>query len=56
MSRLLRYIEEEGEVTANAGPATVTSDIAKYEPKLSFMTRRKKKRVRKPKVDIDETG
>jgi len=46
--RLLKYLQEEGEATTSG--ATVTTNIAKYEPKLSFLTRRHKKR----KEDEDE--
>lgn len=41
--RFFKYIQEEGEISSNVG-ATTTSDVSKYEPKLSFLTRRKKKK------------
>lgn len=50
--RLFKYLQEDGETTANIG-ATTTPDVAKYEPKLSFITRRKKKK--KDKKD-EENG
>jgi hypothetical protein len=40
--RFKNFLNEEGEVS-NPGAIT-TSDVAKYEPKLSFLVRRKKKK------------
>jgi len=48
MSRLLKYIEEDGEGVADPG-ATTTDDIAKFEKKIPFKERRRdRKRIHVP--------
>ena len=49
MSRLLKYIEEDGEGVADPGGATTSGDIAKYEKKIPFKERRRdRKRIHIP--------
>lgn len=48
MTRLLKFIEEEGEAS-DSGGATTSDNIAKYEKKLPFKERRRdRKRIHVP--------
>ena len=54
MTRLLKYIEEDGEGVANVG-ATTSDDIAKYEKKIPFKERRRdRKKIHVSKDEEEE--